>query len=57
MCLLVDGEVDLRDTLRNGATHQDLVTLFDQAIRAKPKGHKLENGFYPEARTMSQIGG
>jgi cyclic pyranopterin phosphate synthase len=57
MCLLADGEVDLREILRNGATHQDLVTLFEQAIRAKPKGHELENGFYPEARTMSQIGG
>ncbi len=57
MCLLSEGEVDLRSTLRNGGTHQDLVTLFEQAIRAKPKGHELKNGLHPTDRTMSQIGG
>jgi len=57
MCLLVDGEVDLRDTLRSGGTHQDLIALFEQAIQAKPKGHELETGSHPETRTMSQIGG
>lgn len=56
MCLLSDGEVDLKDTLRNG-THQDLVVLFERAIQAKPMGHELKNGTHPEARTMSQIGG
>jgi cyclic pyranopterin phosphate synthase len=57
MCLLVDGEINFRDTLRNGGTHQDLVALFEQAIRVKPVGHALKNGIHPEARTMSQIGG
>jgi cyclic pyranopterin phosphate synthase len=57
MCLLSDKEVNFRDTLRNGGAHQDLVALFEQAIRAKPVGHQLKNGVHPEARTMSQIGG
>ena len=57
MCLLSDKEVNFRDRLRNGGTHQDLVALFEQAVRAKPVGHQLKNGVHPEARTMSQIGG
>lgn len=57
MCLLVDGELDFRSTLRNGGTHGDLVALFERAIRAKPVGHQLRNGQFAENRTMSQIGG
>jgi cyclic pyranopterin phosphate synthase len=57
MCLLSDGEIDFRDTLRNGGSHQDLVSLFERAIRLKPVGHELKSGIYPEERTMSQIGG
>ena len=57
MCLLSDKEINFRDTLRNGSTHQELVALFRQAIRAKPVGHQLKNGIHPDARTMSQIGG
>lgn len=57
LCLLSDAEINFRDTLRNGGSHQDLVTLFERAIINKPVGHQLKNGIYPEARTMSQIGG
>jgi len=57
MCLLTDDEINFKDMLRNGATHRQLVALFERAILAKPVGHKLKNGVYPEARTMSQIGG
>lgn len=57
MCLLFDKEINFRDTLRNGGTHQDLVALFERAIQAKPVGHALKKGIHPEARTMSQIGG
>jgi len=57
MCLLSDQEINFRDTLRNGGSHQDLVTLFEQAIWGKPVGHQLKNGVHPESRTMSQIGG
>lgn len=57
MCLLSDNEINFRDTLRGGGTHQDLVALFERAIKAKPVGHALKYGVYPETRTMSQIGG
>lgn len=57
LCLLSDAEINFRDTLRNGGSHQDLVKLFERAITNKPVGHQLKNGIYPEARTMSQIGG
>jgi cyclic pyranopterin phosphate synthase len=57
MCLLVDGELDFRETLRSGGSHQDLVALFERAIQAKPVGHQLRSGLFAENRTMSQIGG
>lgn len=57
MCLLADQEINLRDILRNGGTHHELVALFKQAIQAKPAGHQLKAGIHPEARLMSQIGG
>ena len=57
MCLLSDKELNFRDTLRNGGSHQDLVALFKRAVQAKPVGHELKNGIHPESRTMSQIGG
>jgi cyclic pyranopterin phosphate synthase len=57
MCLLSDQEINFRNTLRTGGSHQDLVALFGQAIQRKPVGHQLKNGVHPEIRTMSQIGG
>lgn len=57
MCLLVDGELDFRETLRGGGSHRDLVALFERAIQAKPVGHSLRSGLFAENRTMSQIGG
>jgi cyclic pyranopterin phosphate synthase len=57
LCLLSDQEINFRDTLRGGGTHQDLVELFKKAVWHKPWGHKLQKGIHPELRTMSQIGG
>jgi len=57
LCLLSEDELNLRDTLRGGGTHEDLVGLFQRAVWAKPKGHQLQDGIHPENRTMSQIGG
>jgi cyclic pyranopterin phosphate synthase len=57
LCLLSDKEINFRDTLRGGGSHQDLVALFTRAVRHKPWGHRLEEGIHPELRTMSQIGG
>ena len=57
LCLLSEQELNLRDVLRGGGSHEDLVALFQRAIWAKPKGHQLEEGIHPANRTMSQIGG
>lgn len=57
LCLLTEDELDIRETLRHGGSDQDLTTLFQQAIVAKPKGSRLQQDFYPQNRTMSQIGG
>jgi cyclic pyranopterin phosphate synthase len=57
LCLLSEKELNFRDTLRNGGSHEELVALFQRAIWAKPVGHQLEEGIHPENRTMSQIGG
>ena len=57
LCLLSEDELNFRDVLRDGGSHEDLVALFKRAIWAKPKGHKLQEGIHPENRTMSQIGG
>jgi molybdenum cofactor biosynthesis enzyme MoaA len=54
---LSDREINFRDTLRDGGSHEDLVGLFQRAVQHKPWGHKLEQGIHPELRTMSQIGG
>jgi cyclic pyranopterin phosphate synthase len=57
LCLLSEKELNFRDVLRGGGSHQDLVALFGRAIAAKPVGHQLREGIHPENRTMSQIGG
>jgi cyclic pyranopterin phosphate synthase len=57
LCLLAEDELDFKDTLRRGGSHQELVKLFKRAVRAKPKGGLLSQGRYPVNRTMSQIGG
>jgi cyclic pyranopterin phosphate synthase len=57
LCLLSEKELNFRDILRGGGSHQDLVAFFGRAIAAKPVGHQLRQGIHPENRTMSQIGG
>jgi cyclic pyranopterin phosphate synthase len=57
LCLLSEKELNFRETLRGGGSHQDLVALFQQAVSAKPMGHQLRQGIHPANRTMSQIGG
>jgi len=57
LCLLSEKELNFRDTLRGGGSHQDLVALWRRAITAKPVGHQLREGIHPENRSMSQIGG
>lgn len=53
-CLLVDGEIDIREALRSG---EDLRPYIEKAVAAKPEGHKLADRVSPGSRHMSQIGG
>jgi len=54
-CLVMPGEVSIRDALRN---HLPLEDYIRRAVAMKPRGHNLRVG-YPAAtsRGMSQIGG
>jgi cyclic pyranopterin phosphate synthase len=53
-CLLLDGEVNVRDAIRTG---KSLLPFLQQAVDAKPQGHELFLQHYPESRRMAQIGG
>lgn len=57
LCLLKDGEVDLKTPLRKGAKAEDLVEVVREAIWRKPWGHDLADGVIPLNRIMSEIGG
>ncbi len=57
LCLLKDGEMDVKTPLRRGATAEDLAGLIRAAIWRKPWGHDLANGEVPMSRMMSEIGG
>ena len=57
LCLLKDGELDLKTPVRRGASTDDLADLMRAAIWRKPWGHDLANGVIPLNRVMSEIGG
>lgn len=56
-CLFSDKEIDLKTSLRSGASSDDIKQLIRQAVAAKPKQHQLCEGISPKGRTMSQVGG
>ena len=56
-CLLSDQEVDLRQSLRNGASPEKLKQLIKQAVQKKPGKHQLAKGRVSSKRRMSQVGG
>ncbi len=53
-CLLMDGEIPIRDVLRSG---DDIRPYLQQAIELKPEGHELILQHFPILRKMAQIGG
>jgi cyclic pyranopterin phosphate synthase len=53
-CLLLDGEINVREALQAGGP---LLPLIQRAVDAKPQGHELFMQHYPESRRMAQIGG
>lgn len=57
LCLLKDGELDLKTPLRLGASEADLADLMRASIWTKPWGHSLSDGVIPMNRIMSEIGG
>lgn len=57
-CLFSETSVDLKTPLRNGASDEELETLYRRAVLSKPASHTLRNGLdQPELSPMSQIGG
>ncbi len=57
-CLMSNRSIDLRTPLRAGVDDATLHEIFEQAIRAKPRGHHLAEGILPlNVRPMSGIGG
>jgi GTP 3',8-cyclase len=56
-CLMSDGELDLRELLRNGGTDEDLKALILHVVAHKPERHYLAEGQQVYGRGMSQIGG
>jgi cyclic pyranopterin phosphate synthase len=57
LCLLRDGEVNLINPLRDGASDKELVDIITEAIWWKPWGHGLGEDIIPLNRVMSEIGG
>ncbi len=57
LCLLNDDEIDLKGPLRAGASSAEIQEILLRAVRAKPTGHRLDEGVSTRARSMFQIGG
>ncbi len=56
-CLMSEEEIDLRGSLRGGASPAGLKELIEAAITRKPQGHHLAEGYVPGDRPFSQVGG
>lgn len=57
-CLLSDQETDLRESLRNGTTDEEIKALIVAAILNKPKGHTISPDSAGDCHgQMSRIGG
>jgi cyclic pyranopterin phosphate synthase len=59
-CLLLDGEISLREALRRGCSDEELQALIKSAIARKPMQHDIsrgENHLRKCAKEMSSLGG
>jgi cyclic pyranopterin phosphate synthase len=56
-CLLSEEEIDLRETLRSGASPDEIKRLIEKAIACKPERHYLSEGKKRNGRPFSQVGG
>lgn len=57
LCLLNDDEIDIKAALRGGGDDEAIKRVLLRAVRAKPTGHRLNEGVSTEQRGMFQIGG
>ncbi len=61
-CLLNDRETDLKKSIRNGCSDEDIKKMIRETIANKPKGHSLQDDLGKDQRPtcsgqMSKIGG
>ncbi len=58
-CLFSREELDIKTPLRTGATQNDIISIFKQAVAEKPPGHHLNAKDHQNAcqRAMRAIGG
>ena len=58
-CLFSQDEIDIKAALRSGATQDDIVDIFKQAVAEKPSGHHLNAKDHQNtcSRAMRAIGG
>ncbi|HET6643869.1 MAG TPA: GTP 3',8-cyclase MoaA [Fimbriimonadales bacterium] len=56
-CLMSDGEVDLREAMRGGASDGEIADRILKVVAHKPERHYLAEGQKVAGRTMNQIGG
>ncbi len=58
-CLFSQEEIDIKTALRTGATQDDIIDIFKQAVAEKPSGHYLNAKDHQNAckRAMRAIGG
>ncbi|MDP2727152.1 MAG: GTP 3',8-cyclase MoaA, partial [Dehalococcoidia bacterium] len=55
-CLLADHEVDLRATLRRGASQEEIQTLIRAASASKPERHVIDQHLVPNAQRVQRGG-
>jgi cyclic pyranopterin phosphate synthase len=58
-CLFSENEMDIKGSLRKGASMKELADLFKHAAQSKPQKHHLNDiaPLLPSSRTMRAIGG
>ncbi len=57
LCLLAEDEIDLRQSLRGGASLAEMKQLIEAAVADKPLRHRLAEGLTSKDRPMTQVGG
>jgi len=56
-CLLSEDEIDLKQPLRSGMSSAEIKGLIEEAAARKPMHHHLAEGYVPQDRPFSQVGG